>query len=161
MDCGPSAGSEIASEKNQRAIHVGKKSNLCCDLFRGPRGRPMARILIIDDDKIVRDLLRTALEDDGHEVVEAPNGKIGSRLYRDEPTNLVITDIYMPNKEGLETITELRREFRGVKIIAISEAPVGKFDPLPMAEKLGALRTFAKPLDLNEFLIAVREILGQ
>ena len=121
----------------------------------------MARILIIEDDQAVRDLLTHALERENHQVVVASDGEIGITLYRATPCDLVITDIYMPKKEGLETITELRREFPGVKIIAISGDPAEGFDPLSLARKLGALRTFVKPFVLNEFLIAVKEILEQ
>ena len=80
----------------------------------------MALILIIDDDDQIRRVLRKTLERDGYDVADAPNGKEGIRLYRENPADLVITDIIMPEKEGIETIRELRRDFPEVKIIAIS-----------------------------------------
>lgn len=116
----------------------------------------MARILIIEDDLRARDHLSRVLAREGHQVIVASDGEQGITLYREEPCDLVITDIYMPGKEGLETIMELRREFSGVKIIAVSEDPEDGFDPLFLARKLGAFCTFAKPLVLSEFLVAVR-----
>ena len=69
----------------------------------------MTRILIIDDEAPVRDLLRQMLEKEGYEVVEAREGDIGIRLFRENPADLIITDILMPEKEGIETILELRK----------------------------------------------------
>ncbi len=121
----------------------------------------MARILIIDDDPQILDMLGQTLEREGHEVVDAPDGKEGLKLYRENPTDLIITDLIMPEKEGIETIMELRRDFPDVKIIAISGG--GQIDAeqyLSMAQKLGAQRTFAKPVERDELLKAVRELLG-
>ncbi len=118
----------------------------------------MAQILIIDDDPTSLFTLRAILEDAGHEVVEATDGAMGGRLYREQPTDLVITDIVMPEKEGLETIVELRTEFPNVKVFAISGG--GTVKPknyLDTAEKLGALKTFVKPIDGDELLAAVEE----
>ncbi len=121
----------------------------------------MKRILVIDDDIQVRQMLKQILERAGYEVADAPDGKEGIRLYRDEPADLIITDIIMPEKEGIETILELRREFPDVKIIAISGG--GRFDPgvyLETAEKFGVARTFGKPIDRKELLDAIQELLG-
>ena len=121
----------------------------------------MAKILIIDDEEQVRLYLRSILEPEGHEVVEAPDGKVGLQLYREEPVDLIITDVFMPEKEGLETIRELRREYPEVKIIAISGGGrTGNLDFLPLAKTFGALRTLAKPFDRQEMLDAVQEVLG-
>jgi len=121
----------------------------------------MARILVIDDEENVRDLLRDVLEERGHEVLEASDGDLGSALYRERPADLVITDIIMPNKEGLETILDLRRDYPEVKIIAISGGSrVGRHDVLPLARTLGALRTFSKPFNLRELIDAVDELLS-
>jgi YesN/AraC family two-component response regulator len=100
------------------------------------------------------------LRREGYEVVEALNGKAGLKLYRENPTDLIITDLIMPEKEGLETIMELRRDFPDVKIIAISGG--GKIDGeeyLFMAQKFGVQRTFAKPVARADLLKAVRELL--
>ena len=121
----------------------------------------MAKILIIDDEEQVRLYLRSILEPEGYEVVEAPDGKVGLQLYREEPVDLIITDVFMPEKEGLETIRELRSEYPEVKIIAISGG--GRdidLDFLPLAKQLGALRTLKKPFDRQEMLDAVKEVLG-
>lgn len=80
----------------------------------------MTRILVIDDEPQVRAMLRQMLEREGYEVVEAEEGEEGMRRYREQPVDLVITDILMPQKEGIETIRALRRTNPGVKIIAIS-----------------------------------------
>lgn len=121
----------------------------------------MARILIIDDDVQILDMLRQTLEHEGYEVMEAPNGKEGVRLYREDQADLIITDIIMPEKEGIETIMEIKRDFPDVKIIAISGG--GRVDPeeyLHMAEKLGAKRTFAKPVEREDLLKAIQELIG-
>jgi YesN/AraC family two-component response regulator len=80
----------------------------------------MANILIIDDDQQILNMLSQILKRAGYGVVEALDGKQGLKLYRENPTDLIITDIIMPEKEGLETIMELQRDFPDVKIIAIS-----------------------------------------
>ncbi|HSL05346.1 MAG TPA: response regulator [Nitrospiraceae bacterium] len=80
----------------------------------------MATILIIDDQESIRALLRTTLEGAGHEVKEAPNGRIGLELYRFRPTDLVITDILMSEMNGRDMLLELTREFLHAKVIAIS-----------------------------------------
>jgi len=122
----------------------------------------MKRILIIDDNDQLRSLLREILELGNYVVTEAPNGDIGARLFRQQPADLVITDIFMPEKEGLETIRELRRDFPDVKIIAISGGGSrGALGYLPTAKKLGAHRTFIKPFEMLELLAAVHELLGE
>jgi len=121
----------------------------------------MVRILIIDDDPQILNMLGQTLEREGHKVVDAPNGKEGLKLYRENPTDLVITDLIMPEKDGIETIMELRRDFPDVKIIAISGG--GHIDAelyLSMARRLGVQRTFAKPIERAELLKSVRELLN-
>jgi len=83
----------------------------------------MSRILVTDDEDQIRAMLRHALESSGHEVLEANNGEEGVRIYQKQPADLVITDILMPEKEGLESIRELRRLNPAVRIIAISGGP--------------------------------------
>jgi YesN/AraC family two-component response regulator len=121
----------------------------------------MASILIIDDDAQILKMLRQILERESYDVTEASNGKEGLRLYRENPADLVITDIIMPEKEGIEIIIELKRDYPDVKIIAISGG--GRINPedyLNIAKKLGAHRIFAKPVERKELLNAVRELLG-
>jgi len=121
----------------------------------------MARILVIDDDVSVRSMLKRILEHDGHQVSEADDGDVGIKRYRDNPTDLVITDIIMPNKEGIETILELRRDFPDIKIIAISGGGrVGPNDYLNAARLLGAKGTFTKPFDTREVLDTVNQLVS-
>ena len=112
----------------------------------------MARILVVDDDKAVRLLLRAMLEHQGHSVVEAENGAEGLQCYRAAPTDLVITDIQMPVMDGLQMITELRGAFPTAKIIAIS----GEKGRLATAQTFSQC-TFEKPLYMEEFLDAVQK----
>jgi len=122
----------------------------------------MARILVIDDDGQVRGAVRRILERAGHTVVDAADGKAGTRLYREQPTDLIITDIFMPGQDGIETIQQLGREFPGVKIIAISGGDRTRtMDLRRDAELLGASRTLRKPFELTELLKAVSELLGE
>ncbi len=122
----------------------------------------MKRILVIDDEYQARSMLRMMLECAGYEVEDAPDGEIGIKLYRKSPTDLVITDILMPKKEGIETIIEIRRDFPSARIIAISGGGRLKTPDifLSMAESFGAARVFAKPVDKDELLDAVRELAG-
>jgi len=115
----------------------------------------MATILIIDDEEIIRVLLRSALEAVGYEVTEAANGREGLELYRQRPTNLVITDIVMPELNGLDMLLELTREFLYAKVIAISGAGEEK-NVLDVAKLLGARQTFQKPFSIPHLLDAVR-----
>ena len=118
----------------------------------------MARILVIDDEYTVRGVLRRLLERAGHEVAEASDGNEGIDLCRQAPPSLVITDIIMPGKEGIETIRELHRDFPQIKIIAISGSG---YRYLGCAEEFGALRTFSKPLDGEKLQKAVKELLEE
>ncbi len=115
----------------------------------------MATILIIDDEEPIRVLLRSALEATGYEVMEAANGRQGLELYRHRPTDLVITDILMPELNGLDMLLELTREFLNAKVIAISGAG-GEKNVLDVAKLLGARQTFQKPFSMPQLLGAVR-----
>jgi len=119
------------------------------------------RILVIDDDDLVRETLRSILERAGFQVVEAADGLQGTRLYRSDPVDLVITDILMPVMEGIETIRELRKINADAKIIAVSGGGrSGVTDFLGMAKKLGADRVIAKPFRPADLIDAVRAVLG-
>ena len=120
----------------------------------------LKRILIIDDDDQFRAMLREMLERSGYEIVETSDGKEGLQRYKENPTDLVITDLIMPEKKGIETIQELKQDFPDVKIIAVSGG--GWVDPvvyLHLAKMLGAQRTFAKPIEREDLLRTVNEIL--
>jgi len=115
----------------------------------------MATILIIDDEVPIRALLRTTLERAGYEITEAPNGRIGLELYRHRPTDLVITDILMPEMTGLDLILELTRAFLNVKVIAISGASDTE-NTLDAAKLLGVRHTLHKPFSMAALLKAVQ-----
>jgi len=115
----------------------------------------MATILIIDDDDLIRVLLRSVLEEAGYKVAEAVNGRQGLELYRQRPADLVITDIVMPEMNGLDMLLALTREFLHAKVIAITGAGEEK-NVLDVAKLLGARQTFQKPLSIPQLLEAVR-----
>ena len=120
----------------------------------------MARVLIIDDEMVIRNSLRQLLETAGHDVADASNGHIGMQMHAQTPFDLVVTDILMPEQEGLETIMEIRRTSPGVKIIAMSGG--GRFihaEVLDIAQKLGAQRILTKPFTSQHVLDMVAELL--
>jgi DNA-binding response OmpR family regulator len=121
----------------------------------------MSTILVVDDELELRVSLSRFLQRSGYEVFTAANGHEGIALTRFIRVNVVVTDILMPEKEGLETIRQLRREFPGLKLIAVSGG--GVVDPvnyLSLARKLGVDRTFAKPFSFFELGAAIRELIS-
>ncbi|HEX6361509.1 MAG TPA: response regulator [Albitalea sp.] len=121
----------------------------------------MARILVIDDDAAVRDTIARVLRRAGHEVDMAENGVEGIRAYRRGGHTLVITDLYMPEKEGIETIMELRAERPDLPILAVSGGLHGDITgPLIDAELIGANATLAKPFTNEELQAAVERLLA-
>jgi CheY-like chemotaxis protein len=124
-------------------------------------GGGMTKILVIDDDAIVRETIIQILEDGGYEVVSAEDGKRGLASFRGEKPDLVITDIIMPEKEGIQTITEIRHDRPDAKVIAISGGGrIGNTDFLKIAQKLGASDVIAKPFDPDDFLNRVSRCLN-
>lgn len=122
----------------------------------------MAKILVFDDEPSILLMFKKMLEKEGHHVEVALNGKDGMRLFEKNKPDLLITDIIMPEKEGLETIFELRRQYPALKIIAISGG--GRIGPdgyLPGAKLLGADAVFAKPIVPKEFLKKISDLLGE
>ena len=119
-----------------------------------------ASVLIIDDDASIRRMIRTWLERDGYHVAVARDGAEGMALYRTAPADVVITDVFMPGQDGIETIQQLREEFPDSRIIAISGGPVsGTNDSLTDAKLLGADITLAKPFAMDLLTRAVTELL--
>lgn len=119
-------------------------------IWGGGGVQAMATILIIDDDSQICDLLKQVLEKEGHAVHTALNGIEGIALYRQHHPELILLDILMPEKEGLETIRDLRREFPNVMVIAMSAASEGaKIDLLELAQRLGAQYRLTKPFQLQ------------
>ena len=117
-------------------------------------------ILIIDDNEQVRTFLRKVLEEAGYIVTEAPNGHKGLRQFQQTPTALVITDLLMPDMDGLEVTMALHRESPTVKIIVLTGGS-GESDFLDAAKLLGAHRTMKKPITIMELLQAVQEELQE
>jgi DNA-binding response OmpR family regulator len=119
----------------------------------------MSSIFLIENDDAVREVIRIALMAAGYSVLEATNGRQGINSFRRNPTDLVITDIYMPDRDGLEVIEALRRTHPTVKILAISGAS-GSMNYLRRAEALGADRILTKPFSMSTMLRIVSELLG-
>ena len=120
----------------------------------------MARILIIDDDPQFRKTLFAILTKANYDVFQAENGIEGLRILSDNACDLVISDIFMPEKEGIETISEIRAVYPDMKIIAISGGmPFSSTDFLGIAEKLGADITIQKPFEREAILQAVSGLL--
>lgn len=120
-----------------------------------PAGTDMASILIVDDEAPVRALLRRILEEDGHQVREAANGEIGLALYREAPADLVITDILMPERDGMEVTLALTQEFLDARVIAMTGA-VGGQNFLNVAKLFGAREVLQKPFTVEEVRRRVR-----
>lgn len=130
-----------------------------CNRYRGKT--VLQRILVIDDDAPIRVLLRHLLEAEGYVVEVAADGNEGIRQYRAQPADLVIVDMVMPGKEGIQTIMELKQEYPQARIIAISGiGPVLGDELLAMAQRLGARITLAKPIFRKDMLAAVKQVLA-
>lgn len=119
----------------------------------------MASILIMDDEATIRQLLRSILEAEGHHVLEASDGREGLTLYRSTPTDLVITDMLMPHRDGMEVTLELTREFLDAKVIAMSGAS-GDKNFLNIARLFGARHLLQKPFSIQEVRHAVSHTLA-
>lgn len=121
----------------------------------------MAKILIVDDDEDVLITLLLALKCEGHEVMEARNGIEADELLAQNTFDLVITDIIMPEKEGLELIMSINKDFPHVKIIAITGGGMDGDDKLYLddAAMFGADDTLQKPFDANALLQSVEDCL--
>jgi PAS domain S-box-containing protein len=120
--------------------------------------RPRSSVLVIDDDSAVRDLLAAMLRGAGYEVRTASDGDAGMRAIETHPVQLVITDLVMPQTEGLEMLKTVRERFPGVPVIAISGAFDGEF--LKAAALLGAGATLLKPVAADRLLPAVKDLIG-
>ncbi len=122
----------------------------------------MAHILIIDDDDALRETVRKILVMAGHTVVQAAEGEEGIKIFREGSVDLVVTDIVMPGKEGIETILELREEFPNLPILAISGGTsVDRDGPLLDAEAFGVNACLAKPFGVSEFQDTVERLLSE
>ncbi len=121
----------------------------------------MERILVVEDDDSVRKLLVRILSVEGYPVEEASSAPAALEIIRDNPPGMVITDLLMPDQDGLELIMEIRRSGAALKIIAISAGGrIGPATYLELANRLGADRTITKPFQPETLLRAVRELLA-
>ena len=120
----------------------------------------MARILVVDDNASMREAVCEMLEQIGYVTVGAENGRNVAQIHRNDPVDLIITDLFMPDTDGLEIIFQFRREFPEVKIIAISGGGTrGLVELLTVAKKMGAQHALLKPFAWEELLAAVKELL--
>ena len=126
----------------------------------------MPRILVIDDDELMRGMIRDLLEGAGYEIEEAGSSEEGVSKFCQQRPDLVITDLFIPSKGGIEIIKEIIAEEPEARIIAISGVELSGIgyrydqDPKDMAIKAGALQTFKKPFVHQEFLEAISNLLN-
>jgi two-component system chemotaxis response regulator CheY len=121
----------------------------------------MPSILIIDDDESLRASMRRTLRKEEYTIIEASEGRQGMKQLECSPADLILLDMFMPDKDGLETIGELRRAHPEIPIIAMSGGGFkGTVDVLHVAKKMGVRRTLAKPFTREQLLDAVREELS-
>lgn len=124
-------------------------------------GGSKTRVLVIDDDGDVRAFIRSLLEGEGFEVALAADGREGLEMQRKHPAKVVVTDIFMPGKEGMETIFEMRQQFPQTGIIVMSGGPSKRgagLDYLSLALQLGAVKSLEKPFATQALIDAVREL---
>ena len=120
------------------------------------------RIIVIDDDEFVRAILCEVLERWNYQVFGASNGQHGIEIIEGEKPDIVITDIIMPEKEGIETILEIRKKYPDIKLVAISGSDRGasNINYLDMARNLGANHALQKPIDLDQLKIVLKDLAG-
>lgn len=116
----------------------------------------MAKILLVEDDDLVRDMLTQVLQRSSHEVVSANNGEEATEYLQNNTPDIMVTDIIMPKKSGITLISEVKNRHPNLEIIAISGG--GRLDPtgyLDLSESLGASVSFEKPIDNTALLMAI------
>src|SRR5205814_7260236 len=119
------------------------------------------RILVIEDDEDFRNLVLQWFRDCGITAAGARNGAQGLAMQRLQPAAVIVTDIFMPEMEGIQTIHDLRREFPEARIIAMSgRDPLMNLDVFEVARQVGAVKTFSKPFKFEDLIAAVRELAG-
>ena len=117
------------------------------------------RVLVIEDNEDFRNLTMAWFQRYGIDAEGVANGAEGLALQRERPADVIVTDIFMPEMEGIETIDDLRREFPDVKIIAMSgRDPLKNFDVFQVARQVGAVKTFSKPFRFEELIAAVHAL---
>jgi len=119
-----------------------------------------ANVLVVEDDAELLQIMARSLEGAGHVVTQAPNGESGLRLFRAEPPDLVVCDIVMPDRDGIELIPEMKALHPAVKIVAISgRQHIGALDVLNLAKRMGADATLAKPFAMDALVALVGSLL--
>lgn len=121
----------------------------------------MAKILVVDDDRVVRTMVADMLVRDKHEVLAAADGTQAWKILAESPVDLIVTDLVMPEKNGIDLIMDLKINHPKVPIVAISGGGgiTGRFDYLPIAKLLGAKSILRKPFHMKELITAVSEAL--
>lgn len=118
-----------------------------------------SRVLLIDDNVDLTSMLSLCLQADGVDVMVAADGEAGLALLKERPVDVVVTDLFMPDKDGIETIVELKKRYPNVKIVVMSGfTSIGGTDYLGVARELGAVTTLKKPFDPAELSKVVREL---
>ena len=121
----------------------------------------MVKVLVADDEDMVRMVVKQTLAKAGIDVIEASNGREALEMQANDPADVVITDIIMPEQEGIETIVQLRKDYPDLPIIAMSGGGrIGATDYLQAAREFGARHILEKPFDRKELLLAVQDCLG-
>lgn len=124
----------------------------------------MARVLIADDDRELRAALRRILEGEGHTVREAGDGVAAEHADNDLPADILVVDVHMPHRDGIETLRSFRKRARPAKIVVTSESGgcrLCRVDYLPMAQRLGADATLRKPYERDEVLQTMARLLPE
>ncbi len=118
------------------------------------------KVLVIDDDKLVRIMCKNILSKEGHTVIEAINGNDGLRLFKAESPDITITDMLMPDKEGLETISDIKKINKNAKIIAMSSGGnTLNMSFLKLAQQIGADSLLKKPFKPSELLATMQLVI--
>ncbi|NIV11188.1 MAG: response regulator [Aliifodinibius sp.] len=114
----------------------------------------------MEDDDQLRDMLAQLLEGENYDVITSVNGEDATRILETNQVDLIITDIIMPEKDGMKLIMDLRKQYPSLRIIAISGGGrhIAPQNPLHIAKKLGAQYILTKPFELRELLGAVRDL---
>jgi CheY-like chemotaxis protein len=148
-------------EKGMTPLSAGENGlSMADDFDQAELANSAPVVLLIDDEKAFRSVLRQVLSTAGYDVIEAANGAEGIQRFNEKPADMIITDIIMPEKEGIETIIELKKAHPDVKFIAMSGGGwYGTDIDFDMAKKLGA-RTLNKPFALQELLDVVADLLN-
>lgn len=121
----------------------------------------MARILVVEDEKLINIMFREALESVGYEMEAAFDGQEAVDKYREKKYDLVIADIMMPRVDGVQMITQLRKEFRNVKILVVTAISLSGPHYREMKEKLAGIPILQKPVTKDVLVTKVRELIGE